>query len=260
MLIYFAVLLVLGIFGLALLFRGGVQRWVGGGIIVALLGFGVGPALLDEVRGNRLGAQMEAASFWPEDVRFSGSTVLLVGPPFTSCDALCEALFERADVEAIYLVGLSADQLAAPLTGTSLSDPATRVEHVAVETADSGYAWIGAEPSVLPASADWIIVRDQQGTHAQANAADIDLSPDALAQIASALHVYAVTDGRLAPTMEVTPVARMLTGWRTERPYFMPFAPSSLYANTTEPFSDALETWICGPITQDWDHRCPYLF
>ncbi|MFU8824989.1 hypothetical protein [Yoonia sp.] len=253
------VLVILALAGLALvwLIRGGRRRRAGAVSLLALAVYGFGPTLWADYRGDRLGARLEAASFWPENLSFTGANILILRQSSFGCDVLCDALITRAGIAALYQGNLGNRTNLS--TAQDLRGGVTRISNVGGETDD---AYIHDAAAELPELIDWIIVIDNDGIYARADPNIIDLLKSDSDRIAKALHIYRLPDGRIDRPYAPQSVARMFAGRRTKVPYFMPFVAETMYSNDTSSFSHALETWICGPIdmTVTWDDRCPYLF
>lgn len=255
-------LVILALAGLALvwLIRGGQRRWAGAGLLLTLSVYGFGPTLLADYRGDRLGARLQAASFWPEHLSFAGANILILRQSSFGCDALCDALMTRAGIAALYQGNL--DNGTHTITAEDLRGGIPDVTRVFNFGGEVGDAQVRGAAAELPELIDWIIVIDEDGRYTRANPGMIALSQTDADRIAKALHIYHIPDERIDSPPAPQPVARMFAGQRTKIPYFMPLVADMMYSNDTTGFSDALETWICGPVDMavTWDDRCPYLF
>jgi len=237
------------------------RRWSGWLLLGVLLIYGFAPTYVAQWHGDRIGARMESASFWPEDVSFVGTNVLILEQQSHTCTTLCETLFDRSGAAGVYLSSTGRYDLPTPLDAQFLSDPALEVSRVYSETVDSGYTYFRRNNDVsLPDDLNWIFIVDSAARYAKVNAAEFGLDAQDRRYLSHGLYLYRVVPSDTEGEVSVTAVARMFVGRRTDIPKFLPMFGTTSRSNDARPFNDALETWICGPLTADWEDRCPYLF
>ncbi len=250
--------------GLVILARGwmrqkGGVRIAGGALIAALVIYAVVPAVVSDLRGSRLSDQYLAASLWPDDLSFDGSTVILVSPTVRTCGALCEAMFERSGASAVYVVELSAEGLSSPITDGAFLNWGTDVARVALTTNAQGNTRPTPEPAQMPDAADWIIFQNPQARYTGA-IPNLGLDAAAIDALVRVFHIYAVPSRSLTASMEVTPTVRMVAGMWDDRPYLMPIFNNRRFAPDTSFYNEMLQSWICVAVPQGDDTRCPFRF
>lgn len=253
------VLLGLVILGLGWMRRTGGLRIAGGVLIAVLVTYAVVPAVVSDLWGSRLSAQYQAASLWPDDLSFDGSTVILISPTVLTCGVLCEALFERSGASAVYVVELSAEGMLSPITDGAFLNWGTDVARVALTTNAQGNTRPTPEPAQMPDAADWIIFQNPRARYTGA-IPDLGLDAGAIDALVRALHIYAVPSRSLTASMEVTPTVHMVAGMWDDRPYLMPIFNSPNFAPDISFYNEMLQSWICVADPQGDETRCPFLF
>jgi hypothetical protein len=261
LLLYGVVLLVLAGFALKLIITGKHEkRWFGALLLVALGAYGFGPTYLAQYQSDRHAVRIAAVSFWPEDVSFADGNVLLLTDSVFGCDNLCENLFSRSGAVSVHIWDI--DDADIPIEGDIdfLRDPNHNVSRVYQEITSTGYSIIRTTEDVLPAHIDWIVLRDDGVRYSREHASAFGIARSDAKKLRAALHVFRVEQALDGGEAVMVPVARMFVGTRTTIPWFLPMAGSKSYSSSTAVFSNALETWICGPIIADAEDRCRYMF